>query len=504
MAEELGAVVVVPEPIAAMAWLEDEYEPIEDLGTEMGLGRLGEASAAGAPIWLQLGIAKPDYPAPAYLEGSLSVWSGVPTPVIDWRLAKPALDGLRLAAPSPESQSDEDPEVSLLRVLPHVWARGIFRARQDLQLPAEAFASPSALLFPTVGFRAPKAFEDESDPSVSQPTTAPEEAAQDSDDNGSIQIPPFTVIRTNVCSMDNWVVSLRLPDLTCSAHGLPTEVPDPSGVKILTIPRRFFPMRKPTGRDIAEAIAHHQAATARAVSEPLRNLLRAIEGEEEEEKETGEQTARQRLRSRIAPPSSADPRHQAEDNLVLIDQMTEIIYGLDRQLSRLLRRFGSYGFQSTDQPPGEQDIQGLIPREGALRNQFALDELRSLRDDCRLVREVIRAEADARERDERDRFEFVAAIVGSAILFPTLIAGIYGANVNLPGPKGEGFVPLIFFVFFAGLFGFWAVTTAWQVRWSPTRGRVAGDRLRLWALVFASTCFLLAVLSLLDPFGVVD
>ena len=496
--------LISPKPVAATVWLAGEYRAVTDLENSEMLGLVEEARRDGGPVWFELALPNLDRTAGEWFEGSLNVWQTVETPEIDWASAEPVFDRLDLTPPTTSYRDDEPPETSLIRVLPHIWSRGILRAVKDLA--PQLSLDDSARLFPTVGL-----------------WQHPEEVQIEEDEPWG-PIAPITIIRTNVGVVRNCVITVRLPDLVCKGAVLSDGDGQPLPSRDLMIPERFLPFRQPNAREIAEAIAHHQAATARAVTEPLRRRLRNLErvfaeeaGDDrsedvEEPPEPASPTRRARIKQRVAPSVSDDPRERAAEAMKLIDQMTEVLFSLDRQVSRLLRRFGSFGndqvhaggdaqitqllralpFVDEARPMGDR----LIPREAKLRNEFALDELRALTADARLARDVIRGEAEARERDEREKFQFVAAIIGSVILFPSLIAGIYGANVELPGPRETGGWPLLLFVIGFGVLGFYFVHETW-VRWPLSRDT---DKLRVRALtaagvVLAAALFLLIAIS---------
>jgi hypothetical protein len=485
--------LVVPEPVAATVWFQGEYRSVTDLDDPGALEEIERAREADGPVWIELALSDLSDAERQWFEGSLNVWQSVERPHFDWRRVEPIFDRVGLSLPVHPYRDDEPAETSLIRVLPHLWARGILRAIKDL-VP-HVTLDESARLFPTVGFWKGPAGED-----------------AETNAEAFAPVPPITIIRTSVGVIRNCVISVRLPDFICA--GGPTDAEGIVGLsRDLMIPERFLPFREPDAHEIAEAIAHHQAATARAITEPLRGQLRNLERQftdqvEEEDDQDFVQTRRDRLKQRVAPPVSEDPRLRASEAISLIDQLTEVLVSLERQVARLLRRFGSFG---DDQPmtgterqlarllrrfPFVEDDQEigdvLVPRETKLRNQFALDELRGLTGDARLAREVIKAEADAREREEREKFQFVAAILGAVILFPSLIAGIYGANVELPGPRETGALPLMFFVIGFGLLGFYLVNETW-LRWTPSPD---GEKLRKRTL-FAALGVLVAATVLL-------
>lgn len=96
---------------------------------------------------------------------------------------------------------------------------------------------------------------------------------------------------------------------------------------------------------------------------------------------------------------------------------------------------------------------------------------------------------------DAERFQRVITIVGAAILVPGLIAGVFGANVRIPGEsRTAGFVAMLLFMF-AGAVGSYAVfraveTNAWS-RWRDKRafawiGRLSDGR-KLGALFGTAT-----------------
>jgi hypothetical protein len=221
----------------------------------------------------------------------------------------------------------------------------------------------------------------------------------------NVKPPRFWVVRATVGVIEDVVVTVRLPDLKTSGKD---GVFDYQQQGRLEVARRYFPMAEDlTADDVAEAIGLQQASTARAVSEVVRSQLTEIE----------------------RAPRSEGRRRRRDDleDAGRIVEMTDTLYQLDRQLERLLRRVELNASDVIGQA-GAPDI--------AVRYRFALDELRSLEGNGRLASQAITQAA-------RERFELVAAILTSAILVPTLIASIYGANVALPWKdKWPGFVLL--------------------------------------------------------------
>ena len=274
-------------------------------------------------------------------------------------------------------------ERRLLERLPYLYGRGVARVAREVW-GARSDAPAQLRFFPTVAFR-PKA----EDP------------------------PRFWTVRATVGVIRNVVVTVRLPDLWWNDE---SERFDYTRADTLDVARRFFPSTDDlTADDVAEAIGLQQASTARAVSENIRTRLTKIE-----------RASRQELRS-----GGRRDRKAKHDNASRVIDMTDTLYQLDRQLERLLRRVELNASDVVGQA-GSSDI--------AVRYRFALDELRSLEGNGRLASEAIRTA----EQAEREHFEFVAAIIASVILVPTLVATIYGANVKLPARDSwAGFAALV-------------------------------------------------------------
>jgi Mg2+ and Co2+ transporter CorA len=231
--------------------------------------------------------------------------------------------------------------------------------------------------------------------------------------------PSFWTMRMTVGVFRNVVVTVRLPDLRWDDAAEAFEYM-PGGP--LEVSRRFFPVADDlTADDVAEAIGLQQASTARAVSERVAAQLRNIE------RTWRHKTGNAEGRRKRGP---VDARR--------VIQMTEQLYRLDRQLSRLLRRFELDGVVGDGRS---------VASNIALRYRFALDELRSLEGNCRLASQAIRQAIATAEQADRERFEFIAAALASSILVPTLVASIYGANVALPAKDSwRGFIALILFI----------------------------------------------------------
>lgn len=440
----------------------------EELERELQRQNRESAVEETRPVWIQLTLKmdEADKEAQKWFEGSLDVW--VTTPKLE-----PTLGDMRsILELANASESDYALEHdTMLDVLPHLYGRGIFRASKDAFRGNEPPDDDGVGLFPTIGFSLAKPIEpakddDEmnSNPEPKRWETSPrgrvqslrgreaEEPAEPLNSNAE-PAPVFWALRTNVAVVGETVVSVRLPDLLCEGRYAEEDNPHEGNYHShsdeLRIPARFFP-NKSSAAEIAEGIAHHQASTARNAAETLRDRLRPIE-----EKLTAFQSDEDDKQ-----PRRREERELAERDRKLILDMSATVDELERQVSRLLRRFGSYG-----------EGHGLVPGETKLRYGFALDEIRSLRDDCKRGMEVINASLVGLGQADRNRFELAAALLASVILTPTLVAGLFGANVRFPGynePRGLTTLVLAVVAFMA--LGILLMSVAWSKNWDRFSG----------------------------------
>jgi len=351
------------------------------------------------PIWVQLAFPRLNALEQAWFEGSVDPWDSRDAPQLDLSGVLPVLERVGLAPSTLEPH-----EQALLNRLPNLYGRGVARVAREVW-GWHAYDPGDVRFFPTVAFR----------------------PIEDSDP------PSFWTTRMTVGVIRNVVITIRLPDLR-SDDDSEDFVYAPGGA--LEVSERFFPVADDlTADDVAEAIGLQQASTARAVSESIAAELRKIE---------------RRWRTRTA--DVADQAHSDGNDAHRVSQMTEQLYRLDRQLSRLLRRFELDGLTG-----GVRSIASDIAR----RYRFALDELRSLEGNCRLASQAIGEAIATVEQQDRERFEFVAAALASLILVPTLVASIYGANVSLPAEESwNGFIALMLFIAAFALFGLFGISHA--------------------------------------------
>jgi hypothetical protein len=430
----------------AYIWQPDRRDPDQlsaaELSAAEGRQRVIDAVAGERPVWVQLvlKLAESDEEAQKWYEGSLDVWQTIPDLTPAWGEWKWIADLIDL---DQETVKDPEAENRLWATLPDLYGRGVFRSEKDV---FSGKAPKGVQLFPAIGFSRALPLQSESDGG---------QATADED-----QAPVFWALRTNVAVVGDTVVSVRLHDLLCvgryAREDNPKEADYASHSAELRIPERYFPRGKDvTGAEIAEAIAHHQASTTRSAAETIRGYLQPIEEKmtllagDDDEKSAAERAEARREEER-----------QAEIDRQLILDMSATVDQLERQVGRLLRRFGRYG-----------DKADLIPEETKLRYGFAIDELRSLRSDCKRGMESISARLAAIAQADRNRFELAAALLASLILAPTLVAGFFGANVDFPGsghPRGLTALFLATVAFVA--LGLLIMSAAWSRNWNKFSG----------------------------------
>jgi hypothetical protein len=380
----------------------DGYQTLDRLDSLEQLETLSRAAHDGRPIWLELALTDLGEDewgrrALAWFQGTLDAWVEMDVPVVDWSEVASVLTAARLEAPRTPTPRSASFDCRFLEALPHLYGRGVARTAKELVGDEADLAGTS--LFPTVGF-----------------------LEQASPDGAADRSPAFWTVRLSVAVIRNVVLTLRLPDLLCSRDA--TDEPDyRPGTEPLAMPDRFLPLgRDADQHDIAEGIAIYQASTVRSVAERIRAPLRAIERE------------------------SRDTAGQAEDsekkitlddlarNLKEVVNLTETVHQFCRHVASLLRRFGAHG-----------DADGsLVSPDIKLRYRFGIDEITSLRDDCRLVRDAIAERMATLDQTAREHFQVTAAVLGSAVLVPGLVAAIYSADVKLPAENSwPGFALLL-------------------------------------------------------------
>jgi Mg2+ and Co2+ transporter CorA len=411
--------------VRVVTWLDDEVLVLDE--QELRTTPQRANARAGGPIWVQLVLPWLDDDQQKWFEGSVDPWSDVVQPGVDWTGVAPVLAAVGLTA-----EALDGDEWELLQRLPYLYGRGVTRVEREVwgRESPKANRTNGSWFLPAVSFR-------------------PEMCSG---------APRFWVVRMAIGIIGNVVVTVRLPDLWWDDDHF-----DYSPADALDVPTRFYPLTADiTVEDVAEAIALHQASTAREVSQRVRTRLTEIE-----------RTWRFTTASRAA-------RQDAMTDAADVTEMTDSLYQLERQLERLLRRFGHDGLAPTA---------AAVPSDIALRYRFALDELRSLEGNAQLASLAVGRALTTGEQEDRERFHLVAAALASAILIPTLVASIYGADVSLPGQNSwRGFVALLLFILafaMVGLFGlFQALERGW-IGLMPSTARLRGKHLSLIPAIVA-------------------
>lgn len=423
---------VTADPRVPLHWVcatvpcRDGYLTLEELDSEEQLRQLRSAAGRKLPIWLELAL--PDHTelcggtwasqARDWFQGSLDAWVSMAVPVVDWTRVVPILAAAGLTAPETPTNRSAPFESRLLEALPHLYGRGIARTAKELLGGGDDLTG--RILFLTIGFLRDELYEEE------------RRAVEDK----SRRTPAFWTVRISVAVIGKVLVTVRLPDVRCSGRrGEPDDgVEYRSGARPLKVRLRYLPLgRHAAEEDIAAGIAVYQAATLRAVAEEIRSPLRAIERQAPE----------------LAADTVADENMKASEALERVTALTETVHQIERQVASLLRRFGAYG----------EDDDDLVPRDVRLRYRFALDEIRSLRDDCRLARDAVCERISNLDQAGREQFQAIAAVLGSAILAPGLVAAVYSTDVKLPAENSwGGFAMLMFFIIGSAALALWAVT----------------------------------------------
>ena len=151
----------------------------------------------------------------------------------------------------------------------------------------------------------------------------------------------------------------------------------------------------------------------------------------------------------------------------VIDGLADVAHQLDRHLSTILRRFSG---EISGAPAAAQE---LVPPETKRRYGFALDNVHALHDDCRLASQTVRHELMAYEQAQREHFQFIAAVLASIVLIPTLIASVLGVNLGVPGENSRaGFIAFVLAIGGLAVVGYSALHTADEHNWSPPRDQV--------------------------------
>jgi hypothetical protein len=227
-----------------------------------------------------------------------------------------------------------------------------------------------------------------------------------------------------------------------------------------------------SAENVAVAIAEYQAYTTRAVTTFVRTWLMGME---------------QRWRLALGFVAPGD-RHAALSDASQVTQVIVEIDRLQRDIARLLRRL--------DLDVSDGTERGMLPVV-ATRYRFALDELRSLEVSSRLASNAAAQAITTADQADRDRRDFVVALLTSVVLVPTLVASIYGANVKLPGKDTwQGLIALLLFIMAFGLASFVVIVRLLVGRQSWEIARPRSWLMVLGAAIVASSALAAGVLAL--------
>jgi CorA-like Mg2+ transporter protein len=431
-------------PVCATIWPaggRGEWEVVENLTARDGLERLRVGAAEGGTVWVETRVDVNGNKAQReWLEGEFSVWSALPTPRIYWRAMSEPLEALDLQAPALHPADGEPGSSKLLRALPFAYSRGAFGTVRDAlfeqwvidELEEKADGGPLTT-FPTVGF-----MPGNSDPNSTEIL--------------------YTALHATVGVIGNTIVSVRLPDTFCPTLGEGHAHASPWKLVPADVLTRFLPQgRAASGREVAEAIGMHQATSARAVAAGIRRLLEGVEDVAGELNEENPADGKEK-------PQLKDKVNKAAKK---IDELAEVAQHLDRNLATILRRF------SGEISGAPQAVQELAPPETKRRYSFALDNVHTLHDDCRLASQIVRHELATYEHSQQESFQRIAALLASVVLIPTLIASILGVNLGVPGEHSRmGFAAFVIAIALLCVVGYSALRTAGKHHWAPPAGQL--------------------------------
>lgn len=453
-------------PVGGAYWTTGDrpgFEPVSDPDDEEQLAALTAAWTDDRTVWLEARLDEVGEDQTTWLEGEYPIWEGMPTPIFDWTPMERLLGAVGLSPPSPSRTNTDSGPDRLLRALPYAYNRGAFGTARDV-LDEEALLGPllaapdrRITAFPTAGFI----------PGELRPRQR--------------DVAWYTVVHATVAVLGRVVMLLRLPNSACPAEARRPPIDPEERLACIPLLERFLPMqRMATGREIAEAFGMRQATTARAIAAGIRRDLKdheevatALNADDDERKE-GPGKWEGMPRARL--------RREAAIAVAEIDGIAEISQLLDRNLATIARRCGGA------MPEIAEVASELVPPEVNRRYRFALENVHALHNDCRLSAQALRQALASYEQSQREHFQFIAALLASIVLIPTLIAGVFGTNLELPAQHDPTGFP-IFLAVLAGLalVGYVAVRNARKHDWEPPP----------WNLRLA----LLAVLLILSAFA---
>ena len=437
--------------LQASIWPEDGRPHLvrssDEALTAEGLHHALDMHGESSVVWLEMELTGEGV---KFFHEYYEPWMDVRRPVPDWTPVDPLLQLLSIESPGADVVTEGLHEKRVLSALPLAYEIGLPRIWTEF-CEHDNEAMP---VYPALGFWPCRP--------------------------GNLEDLDFWVVPVNVGVVGNTVITVRLPPWTIGPTA-DTTPPDTCPLKTLHLPSRFRPVdASPTAERVAGAIAIYLAGTARAVAQRGTRSLRRVESE---------------ALSRIGLPETVeerkpDPEHRyAGDLLRGFRDVADTVHEVNRLLAHLVRRLGQENEKRFETQLYVQRRYGTAHAEiqtlqGVLRDagQMITGAL-----SARLLEATQRhldatqrhLEATQHHQESISRFEQAATVFGSLVLIPTLIAGIYGANVELPGEDGTNFVAMLGFMAF-GSATVWVAITRSILRHPWTRGKVAA---LVWALV---------------------
>jgi CorA-like Mg2+ transporter protein len=418
------------------------FKLIEDLSERTNLAPLSDAVHDHYPVWIETYLDGLDTDTRKWFEGRYEVWETMDNPVVEWDAMAAVLASVDLW-PEGDTRSDRgEARDRLLRSIPYVFTRGSFGTIRDAlsgngTIEALVDGGPKKLTaFATVGFNP-------------------------CDDGGDSGDHAYIAIRTVVAVIDWVVITMRLPDFACTARsdanaGQPLEASER-----LMIPMRFLPLQRiPSPREVAEAIGIHQATTARAVAWQIRKQLN---GGEALARQLNPPKTKKTKKERAAETARRPQMHEEVIQATgTAEELADVALQLDRHIAQVLRRFGE---RSSGAP---EPVRDLAPEEVRHRYRFSLEEIQQLHKDCRHSSQVMQQALAIYEESRRARFQFIAALLASIVLIPTLIASIFGVNLGVPAQESnDAFYAFLVTIFLLMVTGGTALGMAQARDWHP-------------------------------------
>ena len=359
--------------------------------------------ARNAPVWVELELVG-DRDSLRWFEPTIEPWESFERPQVRWSDIAELLQLLGIRAPDARPG---DIVTESLRVLPLVYTLGVRRALAELRTAGDAVC-----LFPLIGFQEP----------------SPDRLRA-------------WMTRVNVAVVSDWVFTLRLPDRSWPLV-TPRPLPTPAGT--LVVRERFLPCAgQPTAQQLGEAIGLYQAATCGAIVGRGRSWLGEIESRF------------------MAPAATVLESESLERNFHQLFRLGVRAEELERELTRLVGRFdGGRGVEFVDRLQGSFAEARHAVRSFQQDLRQSGDGIASMAASQQLALAERHREIAEEQQTATQSFQRRATIVGAAVLIPALVAGVFGANVDLPGrDESRGLASMLFFMAGLGVGTWWGIVS---------------------------------------------